>query len=144
LRRPAGTGARRGLNSQHGSGFAGTLAGLSLSGTGLVAPLLTFNLGLDVAQVVALIVVAAQLWVIGRSTIGLRLISAGIATMGAVWLVERALGVTVPLGQLIDTGFSTPEHLALVIVAAVVAATSRLATRRQVGSVDDARGVVVG
>jgi hypothetical protein len=85
----------------HGFGFAGALADLGLATDALAGPLLWFNLGVEIGQlmVVGLVVLAA--WLIGnlggqRASAGRRLHRTCCYLLGGVaawWLVERALVV---------------------------------------------------
>lgn len=81
----------------HGIGFAGPLKDLGLRGLELVAPLLAFNLGVELGQlaVVALLLplalavraaAAYRRWVVPAG-------SGAIALLAAVWCVERSLAV---------------------------------------------------
>ncbi len=76
----------------HGLGFAGLLTEL-LQGAALVVPLVAFNLGLEMAQ---LLLVAASLplllWLQRRPAWAPRLasgMSVALALLGSIWLVER-------------------------------------------------------
>jgi hypothetical protein len=78
----------------HGIGFSGVLADVGLSGRAIVPPLLAFNLGVEVGQ---LMIVGGWLllaWPL-RCHRGyvhfLRWGSAAVATLALVWLAERAL-----------------------------------------------------
>jgi HupE / UreJ protein len=81
-----------GFGLVHGLGFAGLLTDL-LQGRALVVPLIAFNLGLEMAQL--LLVVAAlplMLWLDRRPVWRPRVaagLSMALALLGSVWLVER-------------------------------------------------------
>ena len=90
-----------GFGLVHGAGFAGYLT--EIFPGSIAAPLLGFNLGIELGQVVVLIVAFASLAVIdramraiadGRESFGFRLrvatVSAAVVIMGSVWAVERA------------------------------------------------------
>jgi HupE / UreJ protein len=83
-----------GFGLVHGFGFAGALKDLGLAQGSLVAPLLGFNLGVELGQllIVALFVPLAWHW--RHSTAYRRVVltagSAAIALIAALWFVERA------------------------------------------------------
>jgi hypothetical protein len=77
----------------HGFGFAGFLQELSLSGSGLVLPLLSFNVGVELGQLAIVVMVypiirwsSAQPWHRRRMVYPVS-VCAGLA--GGYWLVER-------------------------------------------------------
>lgn len=79
----------------HGFGFAGVLreAGLGSSGSSLLAPLFSFNLGVEVGQVAVAAVVLPLLWRLRRwpafDQRGHVFISALVILAGAYWLLRR-------------------------------------------------------
>ncbi len=78
----------------HGFGFAGVLGDLGLTGGSLARALVGFNLGVEVGQL-AIVSVFLPLSYALRTTwgyrwLGLRLGSAAIVALAAVWLTERA------------------------------------------------------
>ena len=78
----------------HGLGFAGALQqlGLGAYGTSVIAPLLAFNLGVELGQLSVAGVVLAVLWRLprtGRLTRLPRLVSLVVAGLGLFWLVQR-------------------------------------------------------
>lgn len=79
----------------HGFGFAGVLRelGLGQNGAPIVLPLLGFNLGVELGQAAVATLVVPLLWQFRRNTTLARRstqwLSLGVATLGAVWLVER-------------------------------------------------------
>lgn len=78
----------------HGIGFAGVLADVGLQGRAMVPPLLAFNLGVELGQ---LLIVGAWLllaWPLRRHAAYLHLLrwgSAAVALLASVWLAERLL-----------------------------------------------------
>ena len=88
----------------HGAGFAGYLTAI-FPGT-IVLPLLGFNIGIELGQVVVLVAVFAALAVVDRALqfiaahsplpdaqafrVRVSTISLGVALMGGIWAVERA------------------------------------------------------
>ncbi len=115
----------------HGFGFAGTLKDMSLRGADLGAPLLAFNLGLEMAQLAALALIAVPILLISRSTAATYAVTATIAVIAASWIVQRALSVQNPVDQIANTVFATPERLALaLLVVALVQHTYHRAIPR--------------
>lgn len=76
----------------HGLGFANLLAEL-LEGTALLAPLLSFNAGLELAQLlVVAIALPALMFLASRPRVASRVVpwtAAGLAVLGAGWLLQR-------------------------------------------------------
>jgi hydrogenase/urease accessory protein HupE len=87
-----------GFGLVHGLGFAGALreTGLGTFGTSIVGPLLGFNLGVELGQLVVSAVLFGLLWRLRRIPAferrGTRAASAVVAAAGLVWLVGRASG----------------------------------------------------
>lgn len=79
----------------HGLGFASVLRelGVSASPTGVLVPLLSFNLGVELGQLLVVLLIAPLMFWAGRSAhFERRLVPAAsvlIAGAGAFWLVER-------------------------------------------------------
>lgn len=84
----------------HGLGFASMLEAL-LPPTGILVPLLTFNLGVELGQLTIVVVALPLLWALARG-LGAdayrRYVLGGaggvLAAIGLKWLVERVLDVT--------------------------------------------------
>ena len=83
------------LGLVHGFGFAGALkeAGLGSSGSALLVPLFSFNLGVELGQAGVAAVVPPLLWKLrdlpAYERYGRNVISAAIALAGAWWFVTR-------------------------------------------------------
>lgn len=90
-----------GFGLVHGLGFASTLAVL-LPPSGVIVPLLCFNLGVEIGQLTIVVVALPVFYILAR-VLGagvyrrtlMPVISAGIFVLGALWLVERALEVRI-------------------------------------------------
>jgi hypothetical protein len=84
-----------GFGLVHGFGFAGALRALELPRALLAPSLLTFNLGVELGQLVIVALVWPLLrWLRGvRGTWpgGIRWASAGVAALGVYWLLERVM-----------------------------------------------------
>ncbi len=82
----------------HGFGFAGVLAELNLPTGAFVRALLTFNVGLELGQLVIVVVVTAGLYSLrGWSGYRLWVIRGGsllAMLIGALWLIERTANVS--------------------------------------------------
>lgn len=86
-----------GFGLVHGFGFAGVLRELDIGNgdTGILLPLLSFNLGIEVGQVTVACLVLPMIWMLNnRVEIAdkfLRGCSILVALMGIYWFVERTL-----------------------------------------------------
>jgi len=87
----------------HGFGFAGALAEIGLPRDGIAAPLLLFNLGVELGQIIIVLAAASALGVAsavagkrqlaaGRRSFFDRAVIYGIGTLTAYWCFERSLG----------------------------------------------------
>ena len=79
----------------HGFGFAGALRVLELPRALLAPSLLTFNLGVELGQLVIVALAWPLLrWLRGLRPMwpgGIRWASAGVAALGVYWLLERVM-----------------------------------------------------
>lgn len=90
-----------GFGLVHGLGFASTLAVL-LPPRGVIVPLLCFNLGVELGQLTIVLIALPAFYAIAR-VLGagayrrtlMPVISAGIFTLGLLWLIERAFAVRI-------------------------------------------------
>ncbi len=87
-----------GFGLVHGFGFAGALQDLGLSRSELAAPLLGFNIGVELGQL-ALVAVTLPLacWLRGTTVYRRVFVGAGstfIALMALIWLIERVMDIT--------------------------------------------------
>jgi hydrogenase/urease accessory protein HupE len=77
----------------HGFGFASALRAVSLPPRGVPLALLSFNLGVEAGQLLALAAILTVLYLLGRLGFAppqaLRFASAGVAATGALWFVVR-------------------------------------------------------
>ncbi len=85
----------------HGAAIAGALLELGLPASGRIWALLAFNLGVELAQL-ALIAVVVPLCFLGRHSAAFRnaLLVPGsliVALAGLLWLLQRALGMPIPM-----------------------------------------------
>ena len=81
----------------HGFGFASVLRDLGLASAkgGILMPLLTFNLGVEVGQIAIAAVVLPVVWRLRRSETfvarGVPALSAVVTLMGLYWLLSRTV-----------------------------------------------------
>ena len=82
----------------HGFGFAGALADVGLPRAEIPLALLTFNLGVELGQIVFVFVALTAVWLLGRirkdwPTWTAQVPAYGIGALAAFWLVERLIGI---------------------------------------------------
>ncbi|MEX0740659.1 MAG: HupE/UreJ family protein [Pseudohongiella sp.] len=79
----------------HGFGFAGVLGDLALPTHLFISSLLSFNIGVEIGQLVIVVLLVPALWLLGRLALTRRLTVAasGIAItgFGLLWLAQRSL-----------------------------------------------------
>jgi hypothetical protein len=88
-----------GFGLAHGLGFAATLA-VDLPPSGVVPPLLCFNVGVELAQLTIVLIALPVLYLLASMLgahkyrrIAMPVLSAAIFTFGMIWLVQRAFGM---------------------------------------------------
>jgi hypothetical protein len=83
----------------HGVGFANVLADLDLQREGLLTALFAFNLGVELGQLAIVAALLPLLIILGRKPVygrvALPAASFAVAAVGAMWFVERALGLAI-------------------------------------------------
>lgn len=80
----------------HGLGFVDALKLITISKSELVLSLLTFNIGIEIGQLVVLCVAVITLWYLRRfpwHAMFNRGFSAGVGLLGCIWLVQRLMVV---------------------------------------------------
>ena len=87
----------------HGFGFAGALADVGLPRAEIPLALFTFNVGVELGQIVFVFAALAAVWLLGRIRKdwpgwAAQVPAYGIGTLAAFWLVERVVGFW-PLGS---------------------------------------------
>ena len=89
----------------HGFGFAGALSEMGVLGEHLWLPLLAFNLGVEIGQVVIVAVVFPILFLLRRLPAYVRfLMPAGavfLILVSAAWVAERSLDIDIPMSELV-------------------------------------------
>ena len=86
----------------HGFGFAGALTNVGLPQAEIPLALLTFNLGVELGQIMFVFMALAAVWLLGRirkdwPTWAAQAPAYGIGTLAAFWFIERVYGFW-PLG----------------------------------------------
>ncbi len=81
----------------HGAGFAGPLLEMRIPTGHLLVPILGFNVGVELGQLLALAVMAAGAWVVVRRfgsyrTLAFDITASAIFALGTFWFVSRAFG----------------------------------------------------
>ncbi|MBI3990310.1 MAG: HupE/UreJ family protein [candidate division NC10 bacterium] len=77
----------------HGFGFANILKEMHLPRSGLIASLFSFNIGVEVGQVVIVLLILPLLWILGRTKAYKAVVtsaSAFILSLGLLWFYQRA------------------------------------------------------
>lgn len=81
----------------HGFGFAGALSEIQIPKNHFISSLLTFNLGVEIGQIVIVAVLLPIIWFLQRFEWNrwvVRTVSLGIAVFGLNWFIDRAFGYT--------------------------------------------------
>lgn len=116
----------------HGMAFSTTLSALDLSGTQLALSLLGFNLGIEIMQLIVVLLVLPPLVVLARAPIypPLRVVAALLTAVAAIgWLIDR-IGVPNPVGTAADAiGSASIPVVAMLWTAAVTTLIVRRAGR---------------
>lgn len=84
----------------HGFGFASVLAGLGLPTKGLIASLLSFNIGVEIGQLAIVAVIFPVVLLLYKSRWRKQFVyglSSLILVFGLVWFIERAFAVDFPV-----------------------------------------------
>ncbi len=118
----------------HGFGFVGTLGALGLRGSELFIATLGFNIGIEIAQLGADLIIAPPLWWLARSPAARYVVAFPAAVVAVGWIVERTVGVVNPLESLVAFVAGVPERLglALLALAGIVAIVRRYGRRPSV------------
>ncbi len=124
-----------GFGLVHGLAFATVLAGMGFDSGALAMSILGFNLGIEAMQaaVVLLVLPWLLLWSHASGFTVLRIGGAAVGGAAACgWVLERALGVSTPLGPWVEAA-SGHAWVGLVVLAAVALAMSRRSRRAALG-----------
>jgi len=98
-----------GFGLVHGVAFAGILTDLGLGGGAAVAPLLAFNVGVELAQLLVVLAVFPSVFLLSRTRfhVGVRRAGAALALGAAsAWVLDRVGILTDPVGPVEDWAVS--------------------------------------
>lgn len=129
-----------GFGLVHGLAFAGILAGLGLAGTPSLPALLAFNVGVELAQVLATLLVFPSLYVLARSRFATATrVTGGLVALAAAtcWVLDRLGILANPLAGAEAALVGHP--LAVAAGLAVVAGAAWAGDRRRRGATDGPR-----
>ena len=115
-----------GFGLMHGLAFAATLTDFGLDRLILGLSILGFNLGIEAAQILLILLVMPCLVVLARTWISgtIRTVGAVLIGIAAVaWFTERALGWSNPINGLVEGLAAHPWWLLVGLVGLTVAAT---------------------
>lgn len=94
-----------GLSLFHGMGLAGGMMDLGVVDEHLALSLFAFILGVEIGQVLIVVVLFPLLFLVGRLTlyrkVALPLAATGLILVSGVWVIERAFGVDIPMRELL-------------------------------------------
>jgi hypothetical protein len=110
----------------HGLAFASTLAGSGINGRELARTLLGFNLGIELAQLIALALVVPWVLLLAATPAfaGFRFIVAMAgALLSATWFAERAFGMTTPVAEWLGVLERHPLACLAALAAVAIAAS---------------------
>ena len=108
----------------HGFGFASLLTDLGLDRSNRIVSLLGFNLGIEIGQVVIILLVFPALFLARRTRYYLgfmRLGSIALIAISAGWLFDRAFGIDVGVDDLMTRVMLMPRPLILIVVMTLTA-----------------------
>ncbi len=112
-----------GFGMVHGLAFASTLTGFGFDRWTMVSSVLSFNLGIEAVQVLVILAVMPCLVLLAQSRVyrPFRVIGALLTIIAAAgWFGERAIGLTSPIGPVVE---SIASH-AIWLLAGLVAMTA--------------------
>ena len=129
-----------GFGLVHGLAFAGILSDLGLDGSTSLVTLLAFNVGVELAQLTATLLLFPSLYLMARTRFypGVRVVGGGLAVIAAIgWVIERLGLIANPLGVLEVAAIG---HAKVVVVAVLAVATCLWIMDRALGSVPSRTG----
>ncbi|MEM7284825.1 MAG: HupE/UreJ family protein [Actinomycetota bacterium] len=110
----------------HGLGFAGLLTDLGLDRTNRVWSLFAFNVGVEIGQVVILVLLFPALFLLRRTRLYhvgfFKIGSVALMVVAAIWALERILEEDFNVSALIDPFVEVPRAYYLVLMFTVLAA----------------------
>lgn len=118
----------------HGMGFASLVSGLEVSRTSQLISLLGRNVGIEIGQVVVILLLFPALYLLRRTPAYppfLTVASIGLAIVAFGWMVERLAEVDLGTNGLVDRFASSPNGYVVAGIVTVVAGAIHMASRRQ-------------
>lgn len=112
----------------HGMGFAGLVQDLDIDRSTQLFSLLGRNVGIEIGQLVIILITFPGLFVLRRTRAYLPLMytaSIGLAVMASLWVVERLFEVDMGFNGAVDKVLEWPRSLFVVIAVTVVAVIYR-------------------
>ena len=95
----------------HGMGFASLVADLDVSRSSQLLSLLGRNIGIEIGQIVVIVVLFPGLYLLRRTPFYLPLLTAGslmLAALATLWSVERIAGIDLGTDGIVGGAISTP------------------------------------
>ncbi len=102
----------------HGLGFAGLLSGLGLDRSNRVWSLFAFNLGVEIGQVVVILLFFPGLYLLRQTrfyAVAFKVLSALLAIVAMIWAAERVFEIDLKVSALIDPLVEPPVTAAVVL-----------------------------
>ena len=94
-------------------------------------PTLGFNVGLELAQLAALALLAVPIWALTRREGASWLLACLIGVLACGWIVERATGMPNPVEPVATAIAATPERWALILLVGGAAVLGSLRRGRR-------------
>lgn len=112
----------------HGMGFAGLVQDLDIDRTTQLVSLLGRNVGIEIGQLVIILITFPGLFILRRTRAYLPLMylaSAGLAVLSLVWVVERVFEVDAGINGAVDKALLWPRAFWVVMALTAIAAAYR-------------------
>ncbi len=118
----------------HGMGFAGLVEDLDIDRTTQLYSLLGRNVGIEIGQLVIIVISFPGLFLLRRTRAYLPLMyaaSIGLAVMSSLWVVERVFELNLGFNGAIDRALLWPRSLVIVVALTAVAVVYRRLEERR-------------
>ena len=133
----------------HGMGFAGLVEDLDISRTTQLVSLLGRNVGIEIAQLIIILLTFPLLFLLRRTRIympGFIAVSVGLAVVSGIWVIERVFEQDLGINDGVDAVLKWPRALWVMLALTGVAAIyrefeARAGRLRPVAEHDSVRGV---
>ena len=120
----------------HGMGFASLVAGLDVSRTIQLVSLLGRNVGIEIGQVVVILVAFPALFVLRRTSLYPPLLTIGsmvLALLSLAWMIERVLETDLGTDRVVGGLVELPRGYVIAAAATIVAVVVRSLQARRSG-----------